>query len=119
MKYGIIIKDIELTTFSEDTTCNPYEGVKAGTLFTFDRYGITCYFNGSDFEDACTKVNSPEIDPHSIWLPISVMVEISKKEYNRIKKLREPKTVTHEVTIDGKTRTISDESYNALKDIFK
>ena len=31
----------------------------------------------------------------------------------------EVRGIGHEVTIDGKTRTISNESYNALKDIFK
>ena len=31
----------------------------------------------------------------------------------------EVRGIGHEVTIDGKTRTISDDSYKALKDIFK
>ena len=91
MKYGVLIQDIDKTTFDHlgwgSLGDKQYVGSKAGDVFNFEDK-VTTFFWSTGIE-GCRYTKG--LSGKSLaWLPTFVMAEISEEEYNRINALKTP-----------------------------
>ena len=114
MKYGVLIQDIDETTFDHlgdnGGYTKQYVGSKAGDVFTFGDKMTTCFWSTRIESCSYTKGLSGE---SLAFLPTFVMAEISEEEYNRLKALKEPKV--KEYTMEQLTEKLG-ENFKLVKE---
>ena len=92
MRYGVLIQDIDKTTFDHlgyyGVEPKQYVGSKAGDVFTFEDK-VTSFFWSKSIE-GCRGTQGLS-GSNAAYLPTFVMAEISESEYTRLKALKEPK----------------------------